>query len=500
MRAAILLIAVCAAQAGVLSRDWENGKLTLRLDDGVGEIEWISSTAFRYSRGVDSLPVLPKVRHEPVALEFEDVRGALKLRGRYISIEIDKATAKLRVSASNETIATISLDAAADGLSLHVAPFGKIFGLAGPADSQRFFFTGGYGIFVRAPRQCSFDLDHGVVRSPASQSMEVMFYYGPSPKEIFEQHQTVTGRTEITAQSMLVPSSDRLPLAASPLPGAPLDSWDALSQLVQTLDQWSLSAVLYPALDLSTLRSARGEIAKRAEDLAAMLPILYGDPHGFKLVARERWGPYLETYLREAYDRGYPLIRPLPVQFSRDKNLDPQPGVFMLGDEVLLAPVVAAGSRRALQLPRGLWTDLRTNVEHQGNQSIEVDAPAGQVPIFARNGAVLPLAAKAAMELHYFPSLGGEFFLWEADKRDNSQFHAAPAGDFTRVEMESKVSRTYEWVIHHTKRPVNVEDSKPVRQRSALKPGTWWHDSARNDLHVMIHAEAGSDVIVNISF
>jgi glycosyl hydrolase family 31 len=494
MRAAIFLIAISAVQAGVVSRDWENGKLALRLDDGVAEIEWISSTAFRYSRGVASLPVFPKIKHDPVSLEFEDTRGALKLRGKYMTVEIDKATAKLRVSANSDTIAELTVAPE----TLKVAPIGKVFGLAGPGDSQRFFFSNGYGIFVRSPRQCVFELDHGTVQ--LSSPMEIFLYYGPTPKEIFEQHQNVTGRTEITAQSLLVASSDRLPLAASPLPNKPLDSWDSLTQLVRTLDQWSLSAVLYPALDLSTLRVSRGEVVKRAADLAAILPLLYGDASVINRAARERWEPYLVTYLREAYDRGYPLIRPLPVQFSRDKDLDPQPSAFMLGDEVLLAPVVAAGTHRSLQLPRGLWTDLRTNIEYKGNQSIEIDAPPGQVPTLARNGAVLPLAAKSSMELHYFPSLGGEFFLWESEKRDNSQFHAAPAGDFTRVEIESKVSRTYEWVIHHTQRPANVEDCKPVRQRSALKPGTWWHDNARNDLHVMVHAEAGTDKIVNISF
>jgi hypothetical protein len=496
MRAAILLMAISAAQAGIVSRDWADGKLSLQLDDGVAEIEWISNTAFRYSRGSAALPVLPKIKHDPVALEFEDTRDALKLRGRYITMEIDKATVKLHVSASNNTIADLSLDAAA----LHLSPLGRIYGLAGPGDSQRFFFSNGYGVFIRSPRQCIFELDQGVVRAPSSNSMDVIFYYGPTPKEIFEQHQSVTGRTEITAQSLLVPSSDRLASAATPLPNTSLDTWDALSQLVRTLDQWSLSAILYPALNLSTLNSARGEIAKRASDLAAMLPLLYGDPHTLNRAERDKWEPYLVTYLREAYDRGYPLIRPLPVQFSRDKNLDPQPGVFMLGDEVLLAPVVTPGSHRTLQLPRGLWTDLRTNIEHKGNQTIEIDAPAGQVPTFARNGAVLPLAAKNAMQLHYFPSLGGEFFLWEAEKRDNSEFHAAPAGEFTRVEIESKVSRTYEWVIHHTKRPSNVEGCKPVRQRSDLRPGNWWHDKARNDLHAMVHVEAGTDKIVNISF
>jgi len=36
------------------------------------------------------LPVLPKIKHEAVALEFEDTRGALKLRGRYMTVEVDK--------------------------------------------------------------------------------------------------------------------------------------------------------------------------------------------------------------------------------------------------------------------------------------------------------------------------------------------------------------------------------------------------------------------------
>src|ERR1700722_1170874 len=237
MRAAMLLIALSAVRAGVLSRDWENGKLSLQLYDAVAEVEWISSTAFRYSRGAASLPVLAKIRHDPVALEFEGTRGELKLRGRYMTVEVDKATAKLRVSANNETIATLSIEAASNGLVLNVAPLGKIFGLAGTGDSQRFFFTNGYGIFVRSPRTCTFDLDHGTVRAPASPSMDVIFYYGPTPKEIFEQHQSVTGRTEITAQSLLVPSADRLPSAASPLPGTSLDSWDAMSQLVRTLNE-----------------------------------------------------------------------------------------------------------------------------------------------------------------------------------------------------------------------------------------------------------------------
>jgi hypothetical protein len=111
-------------------------------------------------------------------------------------------------------------------------------------------------MFVRAPRQCAFDLDHGVIHT--SPIFELTFYFGPTPKEIFERHQLVTGNTVID----------------TPLPDTPIDSWDALSQLVRTLNQWSLSAMLYPRWNAST-SVRKGEIAKRLSDLFAVLPILY---------------------------------------------------------------------------------------------------------------------------------------------------------------------------------------------------------------------------------
>src|ERR1700721_121490 len=98
MRAAILLIAMNAAQAGVISRDWENGKLTLRLDDGGAEIEFAGETSFRYSRGIESRGAAA------IVPAFEDTRSTLKLRGRFMTVEIDKASAGLRVSANDVTI------------------------------------------------------------------------------------------------------------------------------------------------------------------------------------------------------------------------------------------------------------------------------------------------------------------------------------------------------------------------------------------------------------
>ena len=71
-------------------------------------------------------------------------------------------------------------------------------------------------------------------------------------------------------------------------------------------------------------------------------------------------------------------------------------------------------------------------------------------------------------------------------------------------EIEPLKQRTYEWIVHHTPecRKVAIGDSELTRveQKELLLPGTWYYDAAAQSLHVRIHAVAGGDEIVNISF
>jgi hypothetical protein len=127
--------------------------------------------------------------------------------------------------------------------------------------------------------------------------------------------------------------------------------------------------------------------------------------------------------------------------------------------------------------------------------------------MLVRNGSIIPFGGMEPgepMELHYFPSLGAEFFLWEPDVEENSQYHASPTADFWRLEIESKKDRIYEWIFHHKPRAKTVVEGnqryQEVRDRKLLKPGTWWHDTTLNNLHVMVEGGAGQDRIVNIGF
>jgi hypothetical protein len=521
----VLIVTVLLAGAmhagSVVSRDWAGGTLTMKLDDGSAQIEWISPVAFRVSRTWGPLvTALPQISHEAISPTLEDVGQTISMRTRYLTVDVDRGDMAMHVKSGETAVSTMRI---ADGAEVRLgfAPTERVFGLMADLpklnlrgermvrDRGFFLTSGGYGIYARFPTTWSFDLTDGVLSAPGAKTIEYLFYYGPTSKEIMEQHATAMGSVEVKSNALDLLSSSQLPKAASILRSQPnASSADALQRLIRTLNSWSLSGVLYPAVDVGDFDYLRGEARQRLTDVCTLLPIVFRDSGegGIDAATRLKWRPYLITYLREAFDRGYPMLRPLPMQFSKDANSDKQSDVFMLGDEVLVAP--ASSSKRKLDLPRGTWTDLRTNAEYRGGQTIEVDAPAGQVPMFVRNGWIVPWEMPSKdgpkLELHYFPSLGGEFFLWEADQGENSQFHAAPAGDYMRVEVETKVTRTYEWVIHHQKAPKEVGEESGaysrVARRELLKAGTWWHDAAGNNLHLMMRAEAGTDRIVNMSF
>jgi alpha-glucosidase (family GH31 glycosyl hydrolase) len=174
----------------------------------------------------------------------------------------------------------------------------------------------------------------------------------------------------------------------------------------------------------------------------------------------------------------------------------------MLGDEMLVAPIVQPGGGRSVYLPRGVWTNLETNAVSNGRQTIEVKTAT--LPVFARNGAIVPLDSEAGIALHYFPSLGAEFFLLESEPDGWTQVHAAPAADILRLEIEAKKTRDYQWVVHHAERPsqVGFEGRRFAEAASApaMQDRTWFYDVAQKNLHVRVRVAAGEDCIINLSF
>ncbi|MFR9494876.1 MAG: TIM-barrel domain-containing protein [Rikenellaceae bacterium] len=65
---------------------------------------------------------------------------------------------------------------------------------------------------------------------------------------------------------------------------------------------------------------------------------------------------------------------------------------YLFGNELLVAPIYTEGATtRTLYLPQGAWYDFESGERYQGDQTITVDAPINKIPLFAREGAIIPM-------------------------------------------------------------------------------------------------------------
>jgi len=111
---------------------------------------------------------------------------------------------------------------------------------------------------------------------------------------------------------------------------------------------------------------------------------------------RERLTPYLYTLLWRAHTHHEPVLRPLFYDFPSAPDAYVEDDSFMVGSDLLVAPVLDPGeARRELWLPdtAGGWYDVRCGTRYKGGGRIEVEAPLGEAPAFARAGSILPLGA-----------------------------------------------------------------------------------------------------------
>lgn len=111
--------------------------------------------------------------------------------------------------------------------------------------------------------------------------------------------------------------------------------------------------------------------------------------------------PYRKTLMEEAAGSGLPLVRPLWLQYPDDPaSQESQPRSFMLGDQLLVAPVLEAGvGRLQVVLPAGSWVHLwpRTTYRAVPGTRIEVAAPIGQPAVFYPKGSAVGEALRRAL-------------------------------------------------------------------------------------------------------
>ena len=107
---------------------------------------------------------------------------------------------------------------------------------------------------------------------------------------------------------------------------------------------------------------------------------------------RYRLIPYIYSEARHASDRGIPMLAPMVLEFQDDRttfNIEDQ---FMFGRVLLIAPVMTReDDTRQVYLPRGNWYDFWSLKQHKGPAWIHYTCQIDKIPIFIRDGAILPM-------------------------------------------------------------------------------------------------------------
>jgi alpha-glucosidase len=104
---------------------------------------------------------------------------------------------------------------------------------------------------------------------------------------------------------------------------------------------------------------------------------------------------------------GFPPIRPLFWENPGDPSLWDIDDEFLLGDNLLIAPVVSKGAiSRKITLPTGIWYSYWNDNEYIGPAQFDIELTPDNIPIFIKGGAILPLADNNGISLHIYPYPG----------------------------------------------------------------------------------------------
>ena len=140
--------------------------------------------------------------------------------------------------------------------------------------------------------------------------------------------------------------------------------------------------------------------------------------------------PYLYTMAWRAHRTGLPLITPMYYGNMSSKAAFSAKDQYFFGSELVAAPFLrpadaASGlAERKVWLPEGRWYNFFTGAELTGNRWHTVSGALEDIPVFARAGAIVPLAPKTGwgglenpreLDVFVFPGATRRFDLYEDD-------------------------------------------------------------------------------------
>lgn len=126
--------------------------------------------------------------------------------------------------------------------------------------------------------------------------------------------------------------------------------------------------------------------------------------------------PYLYAASVQTAETGLPMMRPMFLAFPDDPACQLLDRQYMLGDDVLVAPVFH-DSDVQFYLPEGTWTSLMTGERVEGGRWVRESHGFESMPVYVREGAVIARGTRddrpdydflTEVELHVYPGADGD--------------------------------------------------------------------------------------------
>lgn len=226
----------------------------------------------------------------------------------------------------------------------------------------------------------------------------------------------------------------------------------------------------------------------------AKTPQTFGDPYTgisrMYLKLKAQLMPYLYTGAASAAnidtgndDTGMPMIRAMFLEYPEDSyaNTKAMQYQFMYGPSILVAPVYSENSmddvgndvRNDIYLPDEdqIWIDYFTGEQYHGGQTLNnFDAPIWKLPVFVKNGAIIPmweennspsLVDRTQRLVEFWPAGSTEYTLYEDDgKTANAEIKEVEGyGTTNTVTYGDHVSTTFTSQVNGTTAVLTAKQS-----------------------------------------
>ncbi|ODT82645.1 MAG: hypothetical protein ABS76_06160 [Pelagibacterium sp. SCN 64-44] len=207
-------------------------------------------------------------------------------------------------------------------------------------------------------------------------------------------------------------------------------TWDAFKRSILAGLSAGMSGIIFWGWDMAGFSGEvpSAELYIRSAQMAAFCPIMQyhaeskaefnqdrtpwniadrsGDPralalYGFYARLRMALLPYFTAEAAHCVAARTPLMRPMLLDHPDDQGAISLWDQYRLGRDLLVAPVITEGAtRRDVHLPEGRWWHLLEERWYDGAGTVTIEAPLDSIPVFVRDGALVPFA------FHGEPRLG----------------------------------------------------------------------------------------------